>query len=118
MPHPLLLAVAVVALDTLRAPAQDDAFAKAVPKVEARFEPATGKRGETVTLKVRLHLDDKYHTYPQAHPEAQTETMTNRFTWPEAGAVVFVGGVTEPENSSERDEPGIGKLHTYAGKPT
>jgi hypothetical protein len=108
----------MLALTATPAPAQDDAFAKAVPKVEVRFEPAEAKRGETVTLKVTLYLADKYHTYPTAQPNPKADAMANRFTWPEAGAVVFVGSLTEPEKPTVKDEPGIGNLHTYAGKPT
>ena len=45
-------------------PAADKAIDKVVKKVEARFEPATARPGQVVTLKVEVKLDDGWHTYP------------------------------------------------------
>lgn len=68
----------------------------AITKVEAVFEPAVAKPGQTVTLKVTMVLADGLHTYPVEQADKAAKSQTNRFTFPEAGTVVFVDKVQDP----------------------
>ena len=68
----------------------------AITKIEAVFEPAVAKPGQTVTLKVTMVLADGLHTYPVEQVDKAAKSQTNRFTFPEAGTVIFVDKVSDP----------------------
>ena len=100
--HRMLIAVpafaAALALPAGPADAQKPGwYEKAVKKVEATFDPAEAKPGQTVTLKLTVELNEGYHTYPTKQPEKAAADMVNQIKFPDAGAVVFVGGVIDPE---------------------
>jgi len=68
----------------------------AITKVEAFFEPAQAKRGQTVTLKITVQLADGYHTYPVVQRTPEAKYSVNKITFPAADAVVFVGETIDP----------------------
>ncbi|MCU0703924.1 MAG: hypothetical protein MUF18_08105 [Fimbriiglobus sp.] len=110
---------ALVALLALSTPFAFAADAKkgGVKSVEAKFEPAEAKPGQTVTLKLTVTLEDGYFTYPLKQEEAAAAGMVNLLEFPKAGAVVFVGEVTNPAGAKTKAEPvlGIEKMAYYTG---
>jgi len=95
-----------------------DWYERAVKKVEATFEPAEAKPGETVTLKLTVTLNDGFHTYPTKQPDKAAEAMVNTIKFPEAGVIEFVGDVADPKEYKTKAEPelGIKELRTVEGK--
>lgn len=123
---PALAAVAAAALiasqaaDPAAARQKSDPLAKAVKKIEAKFEPAEAKPSQTVTFKLTVELADGYYTYPTAQPDKMAASMVNQLKFPDPGAVVFVGGVTDPPLYDVKEEPdlGIKELRTVSGVVT
>jgi hypothetical protein len=118
--RPLLFLSAIVFL-TADAPAQDKKPAwwdKAVKKVEATFDPAEARPGQTVTFKLTVELHDGYYTYPTRQEDKNAEAMVNKLVFPDAGAVVFVGETADPAEYQTRAEPllGIKDLRYYPKK--
>jgi hypothetical protein len=113
---------ALAATPTLSQPAKADWYAKAVKSVEATFDPAEAKPGQTVTLKVTVTLTPGHYTYAttQADKQAADLGLVNAFTFPKPGAVVFVGEVTDPKDPKTKAMPelGVKKLKYYDGKVT
>ena len=108
--RPLLFLTATVFL-TAHATAQDKKPAwwdKAVKKVEAKFDPAEAKPGQTVTLKLTVELHDGYYTYPTKQEDKNAEAMVNKLVFPDAGAVVFVGETINPGDYLTKAEPLLG----------
>lgn len=105
----LLTAVVVASQPTPPVAAQGKAdwYAKAVKKVEARFEPAEAKPGQTVTFSLTVDLNDGYHTYPTVQPDKAASSFTNILKFPGPGAVVFVGAVTDPPIYDVKSEPDL-----------
>src|SRR5688572_14234605 len=68
----------------------------AIKKVEATFEPAQAKPGQTVTLKLTVSLADGYFTYPVLQPAPEAKYSVNALTFPTGGPVVFVGETVDP----------------------
>jgi hypothetical protein len=97
---------------------KNDWYAKAVKSVETTVEPKEAKPGQTVTLRVAFDLADGYTTYPTAQVDKNAAGMVNYVKFPEPGAVVFVGDVTDPPNFKKKVELelGIAELRYYTGK--
>jgi hypothetical protein len=120
----LLTLTAVGGLVAVALPARSadkpDPFAKAVKSVEMAFDPAEAKPGQTVTLKVTVKLNPGYYTYPtkQADKRAAAQNMVNTFTFPDPGAVVFVGAVVDPPDPKSKAVPvfGIKEEKYYTGE--
>lgn len=115
------LHLATLGLGLLAAPAlAQPTFDEVVKKAEAKFEPATAKPGQTVTLKVNLQLMTGWHTYPVVQTDKAAKTYTNRFTFPAGGAIVYVGDFDDPAGAKEKPEPlaMIEKLIYYPGGAT
>jgi hypothetical protein len=95
-------------------------YEKAVKKVEAKFDPAEAKPGQTVTFKLTVELTDGYHTYPTAQPDKAAEGFVNQIKFPDPGAVIFVGGVTDPKGFETKAVPEllIKELREYGGTVT
>ena len=74
----------------------------AIKKVEASFEPAEARPGQTVTLKIIVQLADGYHTYPLVQPTPEAKFSVNKVTFPSADAVVFVGTTADPEGAKAK----------------
>ena len=64
-------------------------YEKAVKKIEAKFDPAEAKPGQTVTFKLTIELNDGYYTYPSVQPEKAAASYVNIFKFPAAGNVIF-----------------------------
>ena len=96
-----LVALAVVS------PALADPATDAVKKVEAVFEPADAKPGQTVTLKITVALADGYHTYPVLQPADEAKFSANKITFPADGPVVYVGDIVDPVGAKTKviDDP-------------
>ena len=88
-----------------------------IKKAEARFEPADAKPGQTVILKITLQLLDGWHTYPTVQPDKAAQSQSNKITFPEGPALVFVGDVDDPPDPKEKSEPlaNIEKILYYPG---
>lgn len=93
-------------------------YDKAVKKLEVTFDPVEAKPGATVTCKITIELNEGYYTYPTKQPEKAAAEMTNRIKFPDPGAVIFVGTVTDPDKYETKSEPdlGIRELRYYEGK--
>jgi len=79
----------------------------AVKKVEATFEPAQAKPGQTVTLKIVVQLAPGYHTYPVVQPSPEAKFSANKIAFSVGGPVVFVGDIVDPV------QPKIKKIEDY-----
>jgi len=104
---------------TLLAPLAFAADAKkgGVKSVEATFEPAQAKPGQTVTLKLTVTLEDGYYTYPLVQEDKAAAGMVNKLEFPKAAGVVFVGEALDPAGAKSKAEPvlGIEKMLYYTG---
>jgi hypothetical protein len=103
-----LLAAALPDGPPAAAAQKSDWYAKAVKKVEAKFEPAEAKPGQTVTFKLTVDLNEGYHTYPTVQPDKMAASMVNVLKFPGPGAVVFVGAVADPKDFETKAEPELG----------
>jgi hypothetical protein len=74
----------------------------AVKKVQAVFEPAEAKPGQTVTLKITVQLADGYHTYPVVQPAPEAKYSVNAITFPKDGPLIFVGQTVDPVEPKEK----------------
>lgn len=106
---PLCLAFAV--------PAAAQADKDAIKKVEAVFEPAEAKPGQTVTLKITVQLADGYYTYPTVQPAPEAKYSTNSVVFPKDGPVVFVGETIDPAGPKPKKAEDY-ELLTYPGGGT
>lgn len=118
--RPLLFLTATIFLTT-HAPARDKKptwWDKAIKKVEAKFDPAEAKPGQTVTLKLTVELHDGYFTYPTKQDDKAAEGMVNKLVFPDGAAVVFVGETINPRDYLTKSEPliGIRDLRYYPKK--
>ncbi len=96
---------------------------EAVKKVEATFEPATAKPGETVTLKIKVELAEGYHTYPVVQPSEEARFSANKLTFPTDGPLVFVGETVDPVSPKSKTitdtvSKDTYELHYYPGGGT
>ena len=92
-------------------------YEKAVKKVEAKFDPAEAKPGQTVTFQLTVSLNDGYHTYPVMQPEPAAAGFVNQIKFPGPGAVIFVGPTTDPKGFEKKAVPElqIKELREYPG---
>ena len=112
--------VSVVLFYASSAALAQPSFEQIVKKADAKFEPADAKPGQTVTLKITLQLLDGWHTYPLFQPDKAAKTYINKITFPEGGALVFVGESDDPAGAKEKSEPlaSIEKMFVYPGGAT
>ncbi len=111
MPRYGRLAVLTLALGMGSLPAADkkpDWFDKAVKKVEASFEPAEAKPGQTVVFRLKVELNPGYHTYPVVQTDKAAAGMVNKLAFPEPAGVVFVGDTRDPLDFKTKAEPELG----------
>lgn len=92
----ILLCLSVCMLLPAFSLAQGSKAKDAVKKVEAVFEPADAKPGQTVTLKIVVQLADGYYTYPIVQPAPEAKYSTNGVVFPKDGSIVFVGDTVDP----------------------
>lgn len=114
------LLVLLTAAPQLDAPKGGGWYEKAVKKVEAKFEPAEAKPGQTVTFTLTVELNSGYHTYPVTQPDPAASTMTNTLKFPDPGTLIFVGNTIDPKDYETKAEPdlGIKELRTMSGTVT
>jgi len=114
----LVLAILLTTAVSAQQPKKPTWYDKAVKKFEVTFDPVEAKPGATVTCKITIELNEGYHTYPTKQPEKAAADMTNRIKFPDPGAVIFVGTVTDPDKYETKSEPelGIRELRYYEGK--
>jgi Disulphide bond corrector protein DsbC len=74
----------------------------AIQKVEAVFEPAEAKPGQTVALKIVVRLAEGYHTYPLVQPSPEAKFSVNKATFPASDSVVFVGTTADPPGAKAK----------------
>lgn len=104
---PFALVVAMLPASPAATP-QKDWYERAVKKLEAKFDPAEAKPGQTVTFKLTIQLNDGYNTYPTAQPDKMATGMNNILKFPDPGTVVFVGKTLDPEDYLTKAEPELG----------
>lgn len=115
---PAAVAVAAALAAAPGTAAQKDWYEKAVKKVEAKFDPAEAKPGQTVTFSLTVELNPGYHTYPFVQPDKNAASFTNLIRYPDPGAVVFVGPTVDPKGFLTKEVPEIGvmEMREYEGK--
>ena len=111
----LLLAIPLCL--TVAAPAPAQSAKDAVRKVEAVFEPAEARPGQTVTLKITVKLADGFYTYPVVQPSPEGKYSTNAIVFPAGGPVVFVGETVDPVGPKAKKVEDY-ELLTYPGGGT
>jgi thiol:disulfide interchange protein DsbD len=92
---------------------QDFSFATAHKKIEARFEPAQARRGETVKLIIRVELSEGVHTYPTVQPFPGEDPPINELTLSNTADLIVVGKLKEPANGVEKTDDKGFKRHEY-----
>jgi len=114
---PIAAIAIVVALNSVSA---QPTINEIIKKVEATFEPADARPGQTVTLKIKLELLDGWHTYPLKQDDPGAKAQINKLTFPEPGSIVFVGELLDPLGAKEKAEPlaQIEKMFYYPGGAT
>ena len=95
-------------------------YEKAVKKLEAKFDPAEAKPGQTVTFKLTIELNDGFYTYPTMQPEKVAASYVNVLKFPAPSSVIFVGSVADPKDFDSKEEPDlmIKEMHTLPGTST
>src|SRR5207253_10465601 len=77
------------------------------------FEPATAKRGETITWKLTVELAPGWHTYPVNRlPKDGKFQQYTEIKFPSSPDVYFVGRVTDPSYRTERSEEHTSELQS------
>jgi thiol:disulfide interchange protein DsbD len=97
----MVLAVAAMGLLGTRVQAQAPkrSFDGNTKNLVATIEPATAKRGQTVTFRLSFDVNPGFHTYPLTQPEADAMPFVTAISFNDKsakGAVVPVGAFTEP----------------------
>jgi hypothetical protein len=77
--------------------AQRVTFDDVAKRIEAKVEPATAKRGETVKWKLTIELAEGWHTYPTKQLDPKHDSYVNKIRFANTAAVVFVDDVKEPD---------------------
>lgn len=95
-------------------------FQTAVKKIEARFEPADAKPGQTVTFKLEVQLADGWYTYAVNQPDKGARTSATRIDLPLPGDVIFVDAVQDAPDFKVKAEPDldIKEIRHYPGGTT
>jgi hypothetical protein len=108
------------ACDSAEPPPKKTWYEKAVSKLEAKFEPAEAKPGQTVTFTLTVELNPGYTTYPTMQADPMASGMVNTIRFPEKGDVVFVGDVADPAGFKTKAEleVGVKEIRYYTGKVT
>ena len=114
---PLAVLLAVVPEQPAAGVQKKGWYEKAVKKLEARFDPAEAKPGQTVTFKLTVDLNEGYHTYPTIQPDKGAESFVNVLKFPAPGNVIFVGAASDPKDFDTKEEPllKIKELRTMSG---
>jgi hypothetical protein len=108
-----LIVLALLAVPTWAA----DKPVGGVKSIEAMFEPAEAKPGQTVTFKLIVKLEDGFYTYPLVQTDKQAASMVNKLEFPAPAGVIFVGDTFDPPNPKTKAESvlGIEEMLYYTG---
>lgn len=92
-------------------------FDDVVKRMEARFEPATARRGETVTWTLTVELIPGWHTYPVHQPDPKADSQVTKIKFPKTGDLTAIGPLTEPPDPHKKAEPALGikEILSYEG---
>lgn len=91
-----------------------------VSRIEARFEPATAKPGDSVTWILTADIVPGWHTYPTVQTDPNAESNVVKIKFPKTGDLTPTGPIIEPSNPIERAYPEIKikKIYEYEGTVT
>jgi hypothetical protein len=98
------LGVILIGLVPRPVQAQSNAFDAAVPKIAARFNSTSVRRGETVVWELTVELTRGWHTYPTQQSDPRAGSYVNKFRFPADAAVAFVGPLSEPDSQQKSDD--------------
>jgi hypothetical protein len=104
MKMPCALAISLLATSTVLA--QPLGFKDVVKRVDAKLEPATAKRGETVKWVLAIELVPDWHTYPTKQKDVDFISFTNKYTFPKSADIIFVGDLREPKPGVQKEKEG------------
>jgi hypothetical protein len=92
-----------------------DKWDDVVTKVEAKFEPAEAKPGQTVTLKLTFEFIEGWWTYPTRQVDPAARSQVTRIVFPDPGNLIFVGPFEDPKGFLTKADPetGIKELRYY-----
>jgi thiol:disulfide interchange protein len=102
---PIWLSIAIVFLFSAAPADAQFSLNDAVKKIEARFEPAEARPGQTVTFKLIVELNKGWYTYATFQPDPKAQFAKNVIVLPAPGEVVFVEPVQDPPNFKTKSEP-------------
>src|SRR6266508_640910 len=88
-------------------------FETAVKKIEARFEPAEAKPGQTVTFTLAIQLYEGWYTYPTVQPNPEIASTVNKIVLPSPGDVIFVEPVQDPAGFHTASDKTLGDKRYY-----
>ena len=97
--------------------ADSPTFKEAVKKIEAHFEPAEAKPGQTVVLKLTIELSENWYTYPTIQPNEMIKSSVNEIILPNPSVVVFVEPIENPLPHI-KEVPELGEAQVYPGGAT
>lgn len=80
-------------------------FDDVVTRIEAKFEPATAKPGDTVTWILTVDLIPGWHTYPTKQPDPNAASQITRIKFPEGGDLQPSGPIAEPPDPIKKAMP-------------
>lgn len=80
-------------------------FDDVVTRIEAKFEPATAKPGDTVTWILTVELIPGWHTYPTKQPDPNAASQITRIKFPENGDLRASGPIVEPKDPIKKAYP-------------
>ena len=83
--------------------AQNLGFKDVVKRVEAKFEPATAKRGEVVKWKLTIELIEGWHTYPTTQADPGASSYVNKIKFPTGLSAAFVDVLKEPKGITKTE---------------
>jgi len=100
----MMFALAAALLTASAGLAQPLGFKDVVKRVEAKLEPATAKRGETVKWILTIELIPEWHTYPTKQKDPDFASFTNRYRFPKSADIIFVGDLREPKPGIQKEK--------------
>lgn len=69
----------------------DPSLKQAVKGIDVAVDPVKAARGQTVTWRLTIEVENGWHTYPAEQTEPEAKDFVNQFTFPKPGDIVFVG---------------------------
>jgi thiol:disulfide interchange protein len=98
-------------------PGSAQTMPKGVRSIEAKFEPAEAKPGQSVVLRVTLNLLPGYLSYPLQQTDQREKDSQNVIPLPEPGEIVFQPQIADPKDRLTK--PGAaGPLDYYVDRIT